>query len=222
MLSDQEKQRRLDRPCKQCGRPINKLDVRQVVCSNECARRSRVKKFSYSYECKNCGNLTSKEVHPSRLPVCCSNKCQKSLAQKSMALKRTDMSRSIKAKDSYRKNSSKQRSLKYRAISKALTKLIERSRTYRTVETEESRWKRKIAVRLQGTKWRRPSFGFKFARKETSSYLTKLSRLKSKRAWFNTCPWIKKLTNKMANMGQRRRRKHEASRSRKQDLQKAN
>lgn len=80
-LSADQRQERLSRPCKRCGKPLSSLTKTQVACTGGCLGWNK----TVDVECKVCG--VSFEAKEGRLKkygdLCCSKQCQRQLAVKS-------------------------------------------------------------------------------------------------------------------------------------------
>lgn len=78
-----KRQALLERPCRGCGKPINKLDKRSVYCCRDCGKLGRV-----VVQCVVCSKdivRTTSEVE--RFPTaCCSRRCQLSWAARSQKM----------------------------------------------------------------------------------------------------------------------------------------
>ena len=61
----------LNRPCKQCGKPINSLDKRQVKCGLNCPG------FKAISSCCVCGKIIERYARAIRENNCCSLECQR-------------------------------------------------------------------------------------------------------------------------------------------------
>ena len=77
----EEKQAALHRPCASCGKPINKLDPRQKVCSVQCGFDGR-RQEKVAVDCVVCGVSVQryKKAVESQSTFCCSKACQKQWA----------------------------------------------------------------------------------------------------------------------------------------------
>lgn len=80
-LSIEERDKRLARCCKVCGKCINSLDTRKVTCSVECGFEGR-RQEKVAVECVACGESVKryKKAVELQSTFCCSKQCQKQWA----------------------------------------------------------------------------------------------------------------------------------------------
>lgn len=106
-LSIDERERRLNRCCKTCGKCMNSLDARKIVCSAECGHKGRSKGKAF-YECAVCGKHVERYVRSQEKQshVACSRPCQKVIAGRAG---KDIVSASLKAKGAWHRNESARR-----------------------------------------------------------------------------------------------------------------
>lgn len=186
-LSADQRQERLSRPCKRCGKPLSSLTKTQVACTGGCLGWNK----TVDVECKVCG--VSFEAKEGRLKkygdLCCSKQCQRQLAVKS---RWEDLNRikSSLAKAKNHKTRSRDRYMKseFRKWSLVAGRFLSTLR-------QLSEWKRRcntaivcLRSRVQiGLSEREiPKTWHQSIRKQTTR-LTQLSRRQSRNGWERRC-----------------------------------
>lgn len=98
-LSSEERDRRLNRCCKTCGKCMNSLDVRKVTCSAECGHTGR-RQEKVVVECIVCAARVEryKKAAESRSAFCCSKACQKRWALSTNHSSKNSVSNAAKQK----------------------------------------------------------------------------------------------------------------------------
>lgn len=197
-LSLEQRQERLNRPCKRCGKPLNSLTKSQVACTGGCLGWNK----AVDVECKVCGIVF--EATEGRLKkfgdLCCSKTCQSQLAlvDNRCRIKVDWDKRSRKAKEKWKRVSSKmRRSLWFNAVKARLSKI-----GYRPSDS----WHAAVSSRLS-TSLGRERVRSQKAR-HSQSVREALSRVDRKREWHESSALYKKVVNKLSNNRKRRARKN--------------
>lgn len=190
--------RKSTRFCRWCSKLIK--HSRNTHCSQECSDARRIAK--HRYKCFVCGKWHYRSKRRDIERMCCSNDC----AAKSRVREVNWIVRSQRAKEKYQVAYRSHRLARWGIPGKL--QLLKRRRISHE-NTLNPSWDYRIETRISAN---RPD-PIRMETKDPSGGVTgALDRLRSRRKWFSSCPWDKKIANKMSNMRKRRRVKDEKER----------
>ena len=206
-LNIKERTERLERRCKTCGKCMNSLDVRQLVCCRACGHKGR-SKGKATYSCHVCGKQVDRYVRQQQRQkfVACSTACQKVIAGRAG---KDLLKASLRAKKRWRKRRSTER----RAANHWVRLCDSQLAKIKNSTQLEDAWEKRCNSAVVGLQRRAIAKPVSIREEECNSWKCSIqqqivsSRQQKKQALL--MPWDRKVLNAVSSLAKRRRNRFE-------------